>query len=296
LSLAYQVLAWEAAARGQAEQAEQYLSSARRLIQLAGTSAVAEHLLRVAAFCAMCRNDLEQVVACLEPRLTAPGRSGHAGDRLPVAPLLVEAYLGLRRYADAAALARRYAEANPAPRPQAVQALAQRCLGLTADDHVSAGVHFDAALAAHTGWNDPFEAARTRLLYGSVLRRAGQRTAARSHLRAAHDALAGMDLTVWADRAAAELEATGQTAKRRSAGRDEPLTSQETRVALLVARGMTNKEIAAALFLSPKTVEHHTTNIYRKRGLRSRTELARLFADASLLSETDPQRRQGTSG
>ena len=62
--------------------------------------------------------------------------------------------------------------------------------------------------------------------------------------------------------------------------RDEPLTSQETRVALLVARGMTNKEVAAALFLSPKTVEHHLGSVFRKRGLRSRTELARAFARA----------------
>ena len=58
----------------------------------------------------------------------------------------------------------------------------------------------------------------------------------------------------------------------------EPLTAQETRVALMVAQGLPNREVAAALFLSPKTVEHHLSNIFRKRGLRSRTELAALFA------------------
>ena len=61
-------------------------------------------------------------------------------------------------------------------------------------------------------------------------------------------------------------------------GTAQPLTSQETRVALLVARGMTNREVAAALFLSPKTVEHHLGAVLRKRGLRSRTELARAIA------------------
>jgi DNA-binding NarL/FixJ family response regulator len=86
-----------------------------------------------------------------------------------------------------------------------------------------------------------------------------------------------MDLTLWAERARAELAATGQHAPAR-AGTGEPLTSQETQVALLVARGLTNREVAAALFLSPKTVEHHLGAVLRKRGLRSRTELARSLA------------------
>lgn len=67
-------------------------------------------------------------------------------------------------------------------------------------------------------------------------------------------------------------------AQRRGPQRDAALTSQETRVALFVARGMTNREITAALFLSPKTVEHHVTSVLRKRGLRSRVELAAAFA------------------
>ena len=76
----------------------------------------------------------------------------------------------------------------------------------------------------------------------------------------------------------AELAGTGETLRRRGHLVDEPLTSQETRVALLVSRGMTNREVAAALFLSPKTVEHHLSSVYRKRGLRSRTELVRAIA------------------
>ena len=126
---------------------------------------------------------------------------------------------------------------------------------------------------------DALEVARTRLMHGARLRRAGQRVAAREQLRAARAAFKPR-LALWADRAADELAATGETARSRRPTSDEPLTSQETRVAVLVARGMTNKEVAAAMFLSPKTVEHHLGNVFRKRGLRSRTELARAFAQS----------------
>jgi len=87
-----------------------------------------------------------------------------------------------------------------------------------------------------------------------------------------------MDLTAWQQRAAAELAATGASLRTASHATTEPLTSQETRVALLVARGLSNKEVAAALFLSPKTIEHHLAGVFRKRGFRSRTELARAMA------------------
>ena len=79
----------------------------------------------------------------------------------------------------------------------------------------------------------------------------------------------------------AELAATGERVRSRTAAGDTALTSQETRVALLVAQGMTNREVATSLFLSPKTVEHHLGSVLRKRGLRSRTELARDFASGS---------------
>ena len=108
------------------------------------------------------------------------------------------------------------------------------------------------------------------------LRRAGERLAAREQLRTAADAFRTMGLDLWVNRAESELAATGSTA-RRGPQRDAALTSQETRVAMHVARGLTNREIAAALFLSPKTVEHHVTSVLRKRGLRSRVELAAAF-------------------
>ena len=75
-----------------------------------------------------------------------------------------------------------------------------------------------------------------------------------------------MDLPHWAQRAETELRATGRTARPRRLLAEEPLTSQETRVAVLAAQGLSNREIAAMLFLSPKTVEHHLSSVYRKRG------------------------------
>ena len=203
------------------------------------------------------------------------------GEPLGVAPDLVEAYIGLGRAADAAALAERYANATAPSPPPPTAALVARCQGLTATDEEAAAEAFQTALAAHAQAPDAFETARTRLLHGASLRRAGRRVAAREQLRVALDAFTAMDLTAWAQRAADELAATGATARPRRPFTDEPLTSQETRVALLVARGLSNREVAAALFLSPKTIEHHLASVFRKRGFRSRTELASAFAAAA---------------
>jgi DNA-binding NarL/FixJ family response regulator len=87
-----------------------------------------------------------------------------------------------------------------------------------------------------------------------------------------------MDLTRWEERATDDLAASGATRRRPDEAADASLTSQETRVARLVAEGLTNREVAAALFLSPRTVEHHLGSVFRKRGWRSRSELVRAMA------------------
>ena len=143
--------------------------------------------------------------------------------------------------------------------------------------HDEAEGAFEEALRWHAEALDGFETPHSRLLFGEWLRRAGQRTPARVQLEAAAEAFEGMDLTLWARRAEDELRATGRTARPRRPLLEEPLTPQETRIAALAAEGMANREIAGALFLSPKTVEHHLTTVYRKRGLRSRAQLAQLF-------------------
>ncbi len=277
-SVAVEMLAWQSAARGLHDQAGEALDRARTLIDRAGTTSVAAHHALTAAFCALCRGDLAAVVTLLEARTLADGGLGEMGEPLGVAPLLVEAYVGLGRADDAVELTRQYAEVTPSSAPAQTTALVLRCQGLTATETVAAQESFEKARLAHAETADPFEGARTRLLHGARLRRDGQRVAAREQLRIAHDAFTQMELTHWADLAAAELAATGATVRPRGVGTEEPLTSQETRVALLVAAGKSNKEVAAALFLSPKTIERHLGNVYRKRGFKSRIELARAYA------------------
>ena len=277
-AVAVEMLAWQSAARGLHDEATEALARARALTDRAGTTSVAAHQALTEAFCALCRGDLAAVATTLEARLVADGGIGALGEPLGVAPLLVEAYVGLGRVADARELTARYAGSESSSAPARVAALVARCQCLTANDENDARDAFDRSETALTAAGDAFEAARTRLLYGARLRREGHRVAAREHLRAAREVFIDLDLTQWARTAADELAATGATARRRNAEVDEPLTSQETRVALLVARGMSNREVAAALFLSPKTVEHHLGSVFRKRGFKSRTQLAHAYA------------------
>jgi DNA-binding CsgD family transcriptional regulator len=125
----------------------------------------------------------------------------------------------------------------------------------------------------------PFERARTLLAFGERLRRAKQRAEAREPLTAALDAFERLGARPWAERVRAELRATGGPAgTRRTSAVAEQLTPHELQIALLVAQGMTNREAAAALFLSPKTIEYHLGQIYRKLDVRGRAQLARFMA------------------
>lgn len=136
----------------------------------------------------------------------------------------------------------------------------------------------DDALAAHEVVALPFEHARTLLLAGTIARRRGQRTVARERLQLARDGFAALGAAPFVHRAEAELARVGGKAKR-----SDELTETEAQVASLVAAGRTNAEVAAELFVSVRTVESNLTRLYRKLGVRSRTELARRFA-----ARTDP--------
>ncbi|WP_320671017.1 helix-turn-helix transcriptional regulator [Patulibacter defluvii] len=138
------------------------------------------------------------------------------------------------------------------------------------------GERLAEALAAHADPAMPFEAARTRLALGERLRRSRRRAQAREVLREAHEGFRSIGAASWAARAAAELAATGDG----PAAGDDELTARERAVCDLVAAGRTNREVAAELFLSPRTVEHHLRMAYRKLGVRSRTELAARRAGA----------------
>jgi DNA-binding NarL/FixJ family response regulator len=120
--------------------------------------------------------------------------------------------------------------------------------------------------------------ARAHLLYGEWLRRERRRLDAREQLRTAHDLFSEFGMEAFAERARIELEATGQRARKRTVNTLGELTPQEAQISRLVAQGHTNREIAAQLFISPSTVEYHLRKVFRKLGVKSRTQLARRMA------------------
>lgn len=134
--------------------------------------------------------------------------------------------------------------------------------------------HFRESLDHHGQTLDAFETARTRLLYGAWLRRDRRRARSRPVLREALESFERLGAVAWADVAAAELAATGQTVHRREADTLDELTPQQLQIARLLASGSTSREAAAAVFVSRKTVEYHLRNIYLKLGISSREELA----------------------
>ncbi|MGH3561979.1 MAG: helix-turn-helix transcriptional regulator, partial [Mycobacterium sp.] len=157
-------------------------------------------------------------------------------------------------------------------------ARAHRACAISTTDGVERTARFEQALELHTHSADLFETARTRLCFGAALRRDKYRVAARPHLRQALEEFERLGAHPWADLAASEFEATGERARRSGEGYLQTLTSQEIRIAQMLGAGRTTKETAAALFLSPKTVEYHLRHIYSKLDIRSRSELSAALA------------------
>jgi DNA-binding CsgD family transcriptional regulator len=158
-------------------------------------------------------------------------------------------------------------------------AVAARCRAVLGD--TDADVGFTTALDRHAGSTRPFEHARTALLHGEHLRRRRRRTDARPHLRVALEIFERLGAEPWAARAGGELRATGETARRRDPSTATQLTPQEVQIVRIVNAGATNREVAAQLFLSPRTVDYHLRKVFLKLGLSSRAELARLGVDGS---------------
>ncbi|MFC9971582.1 LuxR C-terminal-related transcriptional regulator [Spirillospora sp. NPDC127200] len=155
------------------------------------------------------------------------------------------------------------------------RALVARCQALVEDGEKALPL-YEEALRLHNG--SPFERARTALLYGERLRRVHRAGDARGPLRTAAETFQRLGADPWAERALEELRAAGETSAAPKADALNSLTPQELRIARLVAEGASNKDVAARLFLSPRTVEYHLYKIYPKLGVASRTELARHLA------------------
>jgi DNA-binding CsgD family transcriptional regulator len=214
--------------------------------------------------------DAESTLAPLleETRAASIGEPGE----MRFLPDLIEALIALGR-TDEAATHLTFLDkcANDTGRGSALAAAA-RCHGvLTAGLNVGSSLAaFERALELHDRLEIPFERARTLVVQGAALRRANQRRRAREVLREALSEFERLGASLWADRARGELARIAGRAP--SSGR---LTPVEEHVAALVAQGRTNREVAATLYLSERTVEGHLSRIYAKLGVRSRVELAR---------------------
>ena len=145
--------------------------------------------------------------------------------------------------------------------------------GEDADSHYKKALEH-AELGAHR-----FERARIQLAYGEHLRRTRRRVDAREHLRAALEVFEDLGAQLFVARATQELRASGETARRRDVASTDELTPQERQVAALVRQGLTNRDAAAQLFLSPRTVDFHLRNVFTKLGVTSRAELVAMQLD-----------------
>jgi DNA-binding CsgD family transcriptional regulator len=192
-------------------------------------------------------------------------------------PDLVEAAVRVGEPDRAAAQFARYSAWAASTGQSWAEAMVLRCRALLAPDNEAEQL-WTAALALHDRAARPMERARTALLFGEWLRRMRRKTDAREHLRIALEEFERVGARPWAERARTELGATGTGAARPAdaspTGAAAVLTPQELQITRLAAQGLSNRDIAAQLFLSPRTVGHHLYKAYPKLGILSRTELA----------------------
>lgn len=213
----------------------------------------------------------EQAITHLEPVNVRPGTNEPALGR-PTGPDLVEAYLRCGRELPAGLL-RQLEAVSSDQRFPAAAAAAERCLGLASGD-AEFEDHFERSLSLQDEVNNPLMRARTEFCFGERLRRIGQRRRAREHLKRAHALFVELGAPLWASRVNEELRAAGGASRSNPPAGLADLTTQELQVAMAVAGGATNREAGAELYLSPKTIEFHLSQVYRKLGIRSRSQLA----------------------
>ena len=244
----------------------------------------------VLAFLEFSLGDNQAALKWLQPGVDRflTGGAGDPGLRQNVVvPDAIEALVAVGRLDDARDLLHAWEQAGKCFDRPRIHATAARCRALlaAADGDLDAALaEAQAALEHHRDLPVPFERARTLIVFGTLHRRAKHKAAARAALEEAVEILGGMGARLWAERARAELGRIGGRA------RADGLTPTEQRVAELVADGRSNKEVAAELFVSVRTVEANLTRVYAKLGVRSRTELAaiRQASDGRFRSPAPP--------
>lgn len=258
-------------------QGQAVLDRAERIAGALDSHSVTVQVAAARAFGDLTAGRYEQAAAGYEELLTDAAALGVGN------PSVLDQHSG---FVEAAAHCDRLAEAPPvmasleaetrrSELTSAAVALA-RCRVLVADDE-EADRAFEQAVALRRAVPVlVFDHARTQLWWGQRLRRTRRPSASRVHLSAAQAAFRRLRAAPWAALAASELRAAGGRSHPEPSGPDlDQLSPQEFQVSMAVARGLSNREVAETLFLSRKTVEFHLTNVYRKLGMRSRTELVR---------------------
>ncbi|HET9969582.1 MAG TPA: LuxR family transcriptional regulator [Streptosporangiaceae bacterium] len=191
-------------------------------------------------------------------------------------PELIEAATRTGQTQLAAAALGRLTEATSAGQSDWGQGIYARSRALLSDGEDAERWYGEAVdRLSRTGFRP--ELARAHLLYGEWLRRQRRRADARAQLRTAHDMFDAIGMQAFANRARRELRATGETARRRAVSPHEQLTPQEAQIARLVQAGLSNPEIAAQLFLSPRTVEYHLSKVFTKLDITSRRQLRQVL-------------------
>jgi len=268
------VLAWFAAVSGDDASCRAYAAEVAEAARVSGHGLANSISEWAVALLDLGRGRPGEAMARLDALRAAPPGVGHPYVVLVSTPDLVEACVR-SRHTDAAASAFTVLEAFAQPgAPTWTRALAARCRALQAPA-ADAEEHFQEALRLHGLGDRAFDRARTELLFGELLRRDRRRTHAREHLRAAADIFERLGAEAWAERARGELRASGESARKRDPSTAAQLTPQELQIARLASEGRSNKEIAAQLFLSPRTIEYHLRKVFMKLGISSRSELIR---------------------
>jgi DNA-binding CsgD family transcriptional regulator len=275
------ILAWVAAVRGDEETCTSLAEQASATAMehgLGPQSSIAQWALGLLH---LGRGRWEAAATQLEAVSSPPPGSGHSFVALWALPDLVEAAVRAGRRDVAESAATRFA-GYARGAPDSELALAARCRALVTRRSEAKERLLSEALIRHERDPRPLGRARTLLLLGEHLRRERRRVEARSQLRTATELFEQLGAAPWEERARAELRATGETARKREPSTLTQLTPQQLHIVRLVAEGATNKEVAAQLFLSPRTVDHHLRNVFAKLGIASRAELIRLpYLDGS---------------
>jgi DNA-binding CsgD family transcriptional regulator len=267
---------------GHADAARDAAAQARESARRHGLRVVDESVAFALGAVELLAGNADAALVELEPTAAAVASSGRIQPAMSLwIPELIEALIAAERRADAeSALDSLDAQAERTSGSWA-RGMVARYRGLLSE-HDDFDDTFAEAMSAHEVRQMPFELARTRLWYGQRLRRAGRRVDARAQLRGALATFETLRAIDWVARAERELAGTGARLRRTQDVHRDELTPQELQIARLIAGGATNREIAANLFLSPKTIETHLTRIYRKLGLRSRSQLALWLAESGL--------------